>query len=233
MSHRMKVITRLFGRKIRQDAPPQVSVNPQNAAPQVARNWLEERLQYQAMVETNEYALRYRAMVKANEHLHQQTGADYTRDEKIAMTRQATNVDYNRDRLRAQAIDSKNRHPLVVRRAALEFKKSVVVQRSIDAPRKRPPVRKHKRSSSTAFKARLALASVDTCAYCGKTPKGHDQRSTWHIDHVVPVSKGGADDLSNMVKACRACNMKKSADLWVPLLGTPYADGHRQEECTA
>lgn len=31
------------------------------------------------------------------------------------------------------------------------------------------------------------------------------------IDHIIPKSKGGLDDLSNLVFACRQCNCKKHA----------------------
>jgi 5-methylcytosine-specific restriction endonuclease McrA len=29
------------------------------------------------------------------------------------------------------------------------------------------------------------------------------------IDHVVPLSKGGSNDLSNLVTACKPCNQAK------------------------
>lgn len=43
-----------------------------------------------------------------------------------------------------------------------------------------------------------------TCAYCGK---GGDL----HIEHVVPVSKGGTHVLGNIVPACPGCNFNKAA----------------------
>jgi 5-methylcytosine-specific restriction endonuclease McrA len=41
------------------------------------------------------------------------------------------------------------------------------------------------------------------CAYC-------DKRAT-HMDHVHPLSKGGADKASNMLPACAGCNLSKGA----------------------
>ncbi|MFF8942860.1 HNH endonuclease [Streptomyces sp. NPDC014864] len=41
------------------------------------------------------------------------------------------------------------------------------------------------------------------CAYCGA-------RAT-HLDHVHPLSKGGADVESNIVPACAGCNLSKGA----------------------
>jgi hypothetical protein len=46
-----------------------------------------------------------------------------------------------------------------------------------------------------------------TCRYCGrKAPMVRLQ-----VDHVVPWSLGGSDDLSNLVAACSECNVGKSA----------------------
>lgn len=42
-----------------------------------------------------------------------------------------------------------------------------------------------------------------TCRYCGK--KG----GILEVDHIVPFSKGGSDDLSNLATSCRHCNRQK------------------------
>lgn len=44
------------------------------------------------------------------------------------------------------------------------------------------------------------------CVYCGATP----QESELQVDHVVPIAKGGTDDLSNLATACVLCNRGKS-----------------------
>lgn len=41
------------------------------------------------------------------------------------------------------------------------------------------------------------------CAYCNA--------HATHLDHVHPLSKGGADIESNIVPACAACNLSKGA----------------------
>ncbi len=45
-----------------------------------------------------------------------------------------------------------------------------------------------------------------TCQYCGA--KAPDVEL--HIDHIVPVSKGGTNDMTNLVTACASCNLGKS-----------------------
>jgi 5-methylcytosine-specific restriction endonuclease McrA len=42
------------------------------------------------------------------------------------------------------------------------------------------------------------------CAYCGCA-------GDMEIEHVVPISRGGAHDISNIVPACAPCNSSKSA----------------------
>lgn len=47
-----------------------------------------------------------------------------------------------------------------------------------------------------------------TCWYCGK--QMHPFKHEFSIDHFIPSSKGGKDELSNLVPACKACNCGKN-----------------------
>ena len=42
-----------------------------------------------------------------------------------------------------------------------------------------------------------------TCKYCGS------RKGPYEVDHVIPVTKGGTDDLKNLVASCRRCNRQK------------------------
>lgn len=44
----------------------------------------------------------------------------------------------------------------------------------------------------------------DGCWYCDGKFKGY------HLDHIIPRSKGGSDGIENMALACCYCNMAKS-----------------------
>lgn len=57
----------------------------------------------------------------------------------------------------------------------------------------------HEAYSRTAILARWR----HRCAYCGAVAT--------HLDHVEPLSKGGADVESNIVPACAPCNLSKGA----------------------
>mgnify|MGYP002512584094 CR=1 FL=1 len=47
------------------------------------------------------------------------------------------------------------------------------------------------------------------CRYCGaKAPE-----VALEIDHIIPVSRGGDNDFSNLITACQQCNRGKSNDL--------------------
>lgn len=43
------------------------------------------------------------------------------------------------------------------------------------------------------------------CVYCSSTD------GPFHIDHVIPVSLGGGNNLENLVVSCRDCNLAKGA----------------------
>lgn len=44
-----------------------------------------------------------------------------------------------------------------------------------------------------------------TCAYCGQRPPN----VMLEVDHIQPKAKGGTDEISNLVCACRDCNRGK------------------------
>lgn len=44
-----------------------------------------------------------------------------------------------------------------------------------------------------------------TCQYCG----GHPPDKTLEVDHIIPVSKGGTDEMHNLITSCFDCNRGK------------------------
>ena len=72
------------------------------------------------------------------------------------------------------------------------------------------PKRKKSNSKITAG-TRLRVFQRDkyTCGYCGKKPP----LVTLHIDHVIPVSKGGDNKDTNLLTSCDECNLGKGAKL--------------------
>ena len=48
------------------------------------------------------------------------------------------------------------------------------------------------------------------CADCGKTK----DETTLHIDHIIPISRGGSNKLTNLQVLCKDCNLAKHTDVW-------------------
>src|SRR5262245_36415749 len=55
--------------------------------------------------------------------------------------------------------------------------------------------------------ARILKAQKNRCAICTVS----FNRAKRHLDHIVPVARGGSNDLSNFQYLCGRCNLKKGA----------------------
>lgn len=57
-------------------------------------------------------------------------------------------------------------------------------------------------------KHRIFLKTQGHCYYCGIDLFD----TSWQVEHMLPVVKGGTDDESNLVPSCSSCNRKKSSN---------------------
>ena len=65
------------------------------------------------------------------------------------------------------------------------------------------------------IEAELGVEFGFKCAYCDKDMfESVDSYKEWQTDHIIPSSKGGADELRNYALSCRTCNFIKST--WNP-----------------
>ena len=73
----------------------------------------------------------------------------------------------------------------------------------------------------------LAILKRDCfkCAICGASP-AINPKVELHIDHIIPVSKGGGNEVSNLWTLCSKCNYKKldKIDVDVILYAREYFD---------
>lgn len=84
-------------------------------------------------------------------------------------------------------------------------------------------IRRRARLASVEFDKSVTVASLravhgDLCAYCGVEMVGFERGARGKhpgrkasIEHVVPISQGGAHTFANTVLACLDCNFKKHA----------------------
>lgn len=105
-------------------------------------------------------------------------------------------------------------------RTLAEFINKVLMDFSFGKARHLPPItqaeidayrasRGPKRINLTAkIRNKVFERDAGKCGYC-EGQLLYDE--TWHIDHIVPVSRGGTNDEANLVLSCVACNLKKAA----------------------
>jgi 5-methylcytosine-specific restriction endonuclease McrA len=50
------------------------------------------------------------------------------------------------------------------------------------------------------------------CVYCGVAlTRRKGQPNSYHRDHVLAATKGGTEDIANLIPSCRTCNLRKGA----------------------
>jgi hypothetical protein len=65
------------------------------------------------------------------------------------------------------------------------------------------------RDAIAAFELHVRTVDHIRCYWCGRRVR----RGKRHVDHIVPITKGGAHALLNLCCACEACNRAKSSKL--------------------
>lgn len=71
---------------------------------------------------------------------------------------------------------------------------------------------KNRKSLSTRDRFLILQRDGFRCRYCGASP----DRDAIHIDHIIPLDKGGPDTAENMITACSKCNLGKGTIAVVP-----------------
>lgn len=89
--------------------------------------------------------------------------------------------------------------------SALEQRVQELEQENERLRRIRPTVR-----LPPATRALVIARDGRACRYCGRVL---GPRARLHVDHVLPVSRGGSDEPENLVVACERCNVRKGSRL--------------------
>lgn len=84
--------------------------------------------------------------------------------------------------------------------------KLVIVSSGLDAPIVHKWANWSGRETIPAYVRREVLERDGACCvYCGSVD------GPFHLDHVIPASRGGASRVDNLVVACLPCNLSKGA----------------------
>ena len=68
-----------------------------------------------------------------------------------------------------------------------------------------PPVWRRELSITKTLRFEVFKRDSFTCGYCGRTPPA----VVLEVDHIDPRSRGGPDDINNLITACGDCNRGK------------------------
>lgn len=68
------------------------------------------------------------------------------------------------------------------------------------------------------------------CAHCGKSIRDHRDQT---LEHVIPLNKGGTNEISNFVALCYDCNKAKSDDIIEPKDYYPYLPSEKLKQVQA
>jgi 5-methylcytosine-specific restriction endonuclease McrA len=73
---------------------------------------------------------------------------------------------------------------------------------------------KKRKALPRALRRKILERDNRSCRFCGFSgnppPFGRYMGARLHIDHIIPFSKCGSDDESNLMVLCSVCNMEKS-----------------------
>jgi len=68
--------------------------------------------------------------------------------------------------------------------------------------------RQERNRMSESLRYQVLSRDNSRCTRCGATPQTHGV--SLHVDHIVPVSKGGKTEIGNLQTLCAPCNLGKS-----------------------
>lgn len=118
----------------------------------------------------------------------------------------------NRDSINARQTAARHADPERFRRHGREWKRRNPHKvREYDSRRRAREIGAAlgDRRQYAAFVRRMRSAKRIKCYWCAKTTRPEKR----HLDHIIPLAKGGADATGNICVACPSCNQSKNAKM--------------------
>lgn len=127
----------------------------------------------------------------------------YYKNRSLLLEKSAKNREENRELIRQRDREYKRKNRKALRERQKEYyKKNKERYRRIGRnyrARKQNAVGSHDESDIR----RIAKYQRGKCIYC------HKKLNVWHVDHIIPLSKGGSNYPDNLQITCRECNSRK------------------------
>lgn len=151
-----------------------------------------------------------RALARAKYHANKEKAAEYRNRPEVKARKMAydkarywANPDYSRYIRRQYRIKYPERVAESDKRKRADRERRLPIERNMRALRAGAP------GKHTAEDIALQLKSQKgRCWWCGKSISGKH-----HVDHRIPLARGGSNDPGNLVISCPACNQSKHAKL--------------------
>ncbi len=102
---------------------------------------------------------------------------------------------------KAEIVEAENSRPVCSARLVLPRPAVIRLTRFIHVPRR------FRRQVTNTF---LFARDDYRCQYCGRSGAELRPRESLTRDHVIPLSRGGTNEWTNVVTACSPCNTRKS-----------------------
>lgn len=112
----------------------------------------------------------------------------------------------NRQRIKAQTAEYKQKNPDKARAAVRRWNREHKAEKLVHSRRYKASKRAATGMHTATEVWELAEAQDWLCAYCEKPLFGE-----FHVDHMQPLSRAGSDDWKNLAITCVECNLRKGS----------------------
>jgi 5-methylcytosine-specific restriction endonuclease McrA len=165
------------------------------------QNWLKRTEQFKKYRQNEAAKMRKE---RTKEHRK-----EYAREYRAKYLSDPQNIQKDRYRIKRWRMENPEKAKRRLQEWSLKNPEKVKINSIITANNRRARLLNARvctdRKAYRAFVVDAKSREMFTCHWCRQNCK----RKSLHIDHVVPLSKGGDDDVKNLCLSCDECNLSK------------------------